>query len=76
VVTIAGIIFATLLAGMVITETIFNRQGIGLWMARAAIGLDVPAIMFNVLFLGLIFATANLLVDILYAYIDPRVGLS
>jgi peptide/nickel transport system permease protein len=76
VVTIAGIIFATLLAGMVITETIFNRQGIGLWMARAAILLDVPAIMFNVLFLGLIFATANLLVDILYAYIDPRIGLS
>ncbi len=76
VVTIAGIIFASLLAGMVITETIFNRQGIGLWMARAAILLDVPAIMFNVLFLGVVFAIANLIVDILYAYIDPRIHLA
>jgi peptide/nickel transport system permease protein len=76
VVTIAGIIFASLLAGMVITETIFNRQGIGLWMARAAMLLDVPAIMFNVLFLGVVFAIANLIVDILYAYIDPRIHLA
>lgn len=76
VVTISGQMFATSMAGMVITETIFNRKGIGLWMARAALQLDVPAIMFNVLFLGFIFATVNLIVDVLYAYIDPRIRLT
>ncbi len=76
VITISGIIFATLMAGMVITETIFTRQGIGLWMARAALQLDIPAIMFNVIFLGLIFVMMNLIVDIIYAYIDPRIRLA
>jgi dipeptide transport system permease protein len=73
VVTISGELFAGLMAGMVITETIFVRQGIGLWMARAALQLDVAAIMFNVLFLGTIYVAVNLVVDVLYAYIDPRI---
>ena len=76
VITISGLMFASLMAGMVITETIFNRKGIGLWMARAALQLDVPAIMFNVLFLGTIFAVVNLIVDVLYAYVDPRIRLT
>ena len=59
-ITISGILFAGLLAGMVITETIFDRKGIGWWMARAALQLDVPAIMFNVLFLGIVFVVVNL----------------
>ncbi|TFG59660.1 MAG: ABC transporter permease, partial [Spirochaetales bacterium] len=61
VITISGILFASLLAGMVITETIFARKGIGWWMARAATQLDVPAIMFNVLFLGVVFVVVNLI---------------
>jgi len=73
VITISGILFASLLAGMVITETIFARKGIGWWMARAALQLDVPAIMFNVLFLGVIFVVVNLIVDLIYAGIDPRI---
>ncbi len=73
VVTISGELFAGLMAGAVITETIFVRQGIGYWMARAALQLDVAAIMFNVLFLGLVYVGVNLLVDVLYAYIDPRI---
>jgi dipeptide transport system permease protein len=76
VITISGILFASLLAGMVITETIFARKGIGWWMARAALQLDVPAIMFNVLFLGVIFVLVNLIVDLIYAGIDPRIRLS
>ena len=76
VITISGLMFASLMGGMVITETIFNRKGIGLWMARAALQLDVPAIMFNVLFLGTIFAIVNLIVDVLYAYVDPRIRLT
>lgn len=75
VVTISGILFAGLLAGMVITETIFTRKGIGWWMARAALQLDVPAIMFNVLFLGTVFVVVNLIVDLIYAAIDPRIRL-
>jgi peptide/nickel transport system permease protein len=65
-----------MLAGLIITETIFNRQGIGWWVAQAAVQLDVPAIMFNVLFLGVVFVTVNLIVDVIYAYIDPRIRLS
>jgi len=76
VITISGVLFAGMLAGMVITETIFVRKGIGWWMARAALQLDVSAIMFNVLFLGMVFVVVNLIVDVIYAAIDPRVRLS
>jgi dipeptide transport system permease protein len=75
VITISGILLAGMLAGMVITETIFTRKGIGWWMARAALQLDVPAIMFNVLFLGIVFVVINLIVDLIYAAIDPRIRL-
>jgi len=76
VITVSGLTFAGLMSGMVITETIFDRKGIGWWMARAALQLDVAAIMFNVLFLGAIYVVINLIVDIIYAYVDPRVRLS
>jgi len=45
-------------------------------MARAALQLDVSAIMFNVLFLGTLFVVMNLIVDIIYAYVDPRIRLT
>jgi len=76
VITISGETFAGLLSGMVITETIFTRKGIGYWMASAAISLDVSAIMFNVLFLGVVFVVVNLVVDLIYAAIDPRIRLA
>jgi dipeptide transport system permease protein len=76
VITISGILFAGLMAGMVITETVFVRPGIGWWMARAATQLDVSAIMFNVLFLAVVFVAVNLIVDLIYAAIDPRIRLS
>lgn len=76
VITISGEMFAGLLAGMVITETIFTRKGIGYWMANAAVNLDVSAIMFNVLFLGVVFVVVNLIVDLIYAAIDPRIRLA
>ena len=76
VITVSGLLFAGLMAGMVITETIFNRPGIGLWMADAALRLDVSAIMFNVLFLSGVYVVMNLVVDVLYAYVDPRIRLS
>ena len=76
VVTISGITFAQLMSEMVITETIFDRKGIGWWMAQAALQLDVSAIMFDVLFLGTVYVVVNLLVDLIYAWVDPRVRLS
>jgi len=76
VITVSGLLIAGLMAGMVITETIFSRQGIGLWMATAALRLDIPAIMFNVLFLSTIYVVINLIVDIVYGYVDPRIRLS
>jgi ABC-type dipeptide/oligopeptide/nickel transport system permease component len=76
VITVSGVLFAGLMAGMVITETIFVRKGIGWWMARAALQLDVSAIMFNVLFLSAVYVVVNLIVDLFYAAIDPRIRLS
>jgi peptide/nickel transport system permease protein len=76
VITVSGLTFAGLMGGLVITETIFDRKGIGWWLARAALQLDVAAIMFNVLFLGTVYVVINLIVDIIYAYVDPRVRLS
>ncbi len=76
VITVSGVLFAGLMAGMVITETIFVRKGIGWWMARAALQLDVSAIMFNVLFLSTVYVVVNLIVDLIYAAIDPRIRLS
>lgn len=75
VVTVSGWLFALMMAGVVITETIFNRKGLGWWWARAATQLDIPAVLTAVMFNGVLFALTNLVVDILYAYIDPRVRL-
>ena len=76
VVTISGLTFASLMGGLVITETIFDRKGIGWWLAQAAVQLDVAAIMFNVLLLGVIYVVINLIVDLIYAWVDPRIRLS
>jgi len=75
VVTVSGYLFALLMSGVVITETIFNRKGLGWWWARAAIQLDIPAVLGAVLFNGILFVLTNLVVDLLYAYFDPRVRL-
>ncbi|MCD6575406.1 ABC transporter permease, partial [Candidatus Aerophobetes bacterium] len=75
VVTVSGYLFAMLMGGVVITETIFNRKGLGWWWARAAVQLDIPAVLGAVLFNGILFVLTNLIVDLLYAYFDPRVRL-
>lgn len=75
VITVSGYLFAGLMNGVVITEAIFNRKGLGWWWWRAAVQLDVPAILGAVLFNGMLFVITNLVVDLLYAYIDPRVRL-
>lgn len=75
-ITVAGMTIAYMFSGMVITETIFDFHGLGRWAARAAQIFDMPALLAFMLFSGSIIVLSNLLVDILYAKIDPRVRLS
>jgi peptide/nickel transport system permease protein len=75
VATIGGLIFVSLLSGVVITETIFNLHGMGLLYADAALNLDIVTLLGLALFNSLILVLGNLTVDILYAVIDPRVRL-
>ncbi len=76
IVTVASFTVVGLLNGVVITETIFNYPGIGSVAAQAAAQLDVLTVLGFALFNGVILLVANLIVDILYGVIDPRVRLS
>ncbi len=75
VATTAGFSVILLLNGVVITETVFNYPGIGSAVAEAAVQLDVVTTLGFVLFNGLVLILANLVVDLLYVFIDPRVTL-
>jgi peptide/nickel transport system permease protein len=73
VVTIGGLMVVSLLNGVVVTEVIFNYPGMGSAAARAAGSLDALAVLGFVLFGGGVLITVNLVVDVLYAFIDPRI---
>ncbi|MBN1955251.1 MAG: ABC transporter permease [Anaerolineae bacterium] len=75
VVTLGGGTVIGLLGGVVIVETVFNYPGIGSAAAAAAVNLDVLTILAFTLMNGFILVVANVIVDILYAVIDPRVRL-
>lgn len=76
VLTILGFSFASLLTGAVLTETIFEWNGIGSYAAASTRALDYPAINGVCLFGGVVFLLANLVTDLLYAVADPKVRLS
>ncbi len=76
VVTIFGIDFGTLLAGTIFTERIFEIQGIGWWSLQAVQNRDLPVVMATALFSAVVLIISNLLVDIVYSVLDPRVRLS
>jgi peptide/nickel transport system permease protein len=73
VVTVIGLQFGGLLGGAVLTETIFAWPGIGRLSVEAINARDYPVIQGCIIFFALIFVFINLLVDILYAFIDPRI---
>lgn len=75
VTTISGLLVASLLTGVVITETVFDLKGIGAYAAESAAVPDIPVILAYALLSSFIFVIANLMVDILYAYLDPRIRL-
>ena len=73
VITIIGIQAGTLMAGAVLTETIFAWPGIGKWVYDAILGRDYPIVQGGTLLIAIIFVFFNLLVDVSYALLDPRI---
>lgn len=73
VVTLGGLAYANLLTGAVMTETVFSWPGLGRYTFRSAVALDFPAIMGITLVVAVTYLVINLLVDISYALLDPRV---
>jgi peptide/nickel transport system permease protein len=73
VITLGGIAYAILLTGAVMTETIFSWPGLGRYTFRSAIALDFPGIMGITFIVAVVYLVVNLIVDLSYALIDPRV---
>ncbi|MGJ8454908.1 ABC transporter permease [Pseudothermotoga sp. U03pept] len=76
VITVGGGMVIQLFAGTVIVEMVFNRTGMGSFTAVAATQLDYASIMASTLFYSLILVIGNLVIDILYAAVDPRIRFS
>ena len=75
-ITIAGLNLGTLLGGAVVTETVFSWPGVGRLIIDAVSQRDYPVVVTGVLVVCIIFVAANLLVDLLYGLLDPRVRVS
>lgn len=73
VITILGLTFGTLLSGAVLTETIFARLGIGRMYVEAILNKDYTLVQGTTLFLALAYVIINIIIDLLYAYADPRI---
>jgi len=74
--TVVGLTFGGLLGGAVLTETIFQWPGLGRWSTQAIGSGDAQSIMAFTLFVVIVYLIANLIVDLLYSLLDPRVRLS
>ena len=73
VVTVVGLSFGSLLSGAILTETVFSWPGIGKWIYDAIGARDYPVVQGGVIFVAFVFVVVNLLVDLSYALIDPRI---
>ena len=71
-VTIIGLTFGSLLEGAVLTETVFSWPGLGRYITNGYLVLDYPAVMGGTLYIAFIYSLVNLIVDIIYAFLDPR----
>ncbi len=74
--TVIGLQVGLLLSGAVLTETVFAWPGMGTWLVGAIEARDFPVLQGGILFLAVVFVLVNLLVDISYGYINPRIRLS
>lgn len=73
VATVIGIVFGALLNGSVIIETVFNLRGVGRMIVEAGGARDIPVLQGGILFVTVVYLTVNLIVDILYVWLDPRI---
>ena len=73
VLTLSGVMFAELMTGAVLVESVFNFPGIGLYAAKGALSLDLDAITGVCIFVAVFYIATNFVVDVLYGVIDPRV---
>jgi peptide/nickel transport system permease protein len=74
VITIIGTEVAFLIGGLVVTETVFTLNGVGRFMVDAIAHRDIPVVQTLVLLIAFAFVFVNLIVDLLYAWIDPRIS--
>jgi ABC-type dipeptide/oligopeptide/nickel transport system permease component len=74
VITVFGLDFGYYLTGSILTETVFSWPGLGRYVVNAISRRDLPAIQGTVLFLSVVFVLVNLITDVVYAGVDPRVG--
>jgi ABC-type dipeptide/oligopeptide/nickel transport system permease component len=74
VVTVLGLDFGSYLTGSILTETIFSWPGVGRYVLTAIEKRDLPAVQGSILFLSLVFVLVNLVTDMVYARVDPRVA--
>ncbi|HVQ46712.1 MAG TPA: ABC transporter permease [Gemmatimonadales bacterium] len=74
VLTVLGLDFGSYLTGSILTETIFSWPGVGRYVLTAIDKRDLPAVQGSILFLSLVFVLVNLITDLLYARVDPRVA--
>ena len=75
IVTIFGLQFGNLLAGAVIVETVFSRPGLGRLIVGGILNKDFPLVQGTILFVATAYVLLNLLVDLAYAVLDPRIRL-
>lgn len=76
VVTIVGIRFGQVLAGTVIIETVFSRQGLGLMLVSSILGKDFPVVQGIILLVATSYVLVNFLVELAYTWLDPRIAYS
>jgi peptide/nickel transport system permease protein len=76
VITVIGLEFAFLIGGLVVTEQVFNLNGLGLLMATSVAQHDFTLVQGLVLLVSFVFVLTNFLVDLVYAWLDPRIQYS
>jgi ABC-type dipeptide/oligopeptide/nickel transport system permease component len=73
VITIVGLQFGGMLSGAVVTETVFSRPGLGTLAVNGILWKDYPLVQGTVLFIAVSYVLVNLAVDLVYAWLDPRI---
>jgi peptide/nickel transport system permease protein len=73
IITVVGLQVGRLLSGAILTETVFSWPGIGRWLVDAIYARDYPIVQGVTLFIAIVFVAVNLIVDLLYAFVDPRI---